>query len=433
MRRTAILIVIAAAAAALVAVAAPAVGIAATVVTVLAGGWVMRRPLAGRLAGDEDRAPSVVRAASEGAAPLEWLEAMPLGVLLLDDDLVVVAVNEAAVSLCGRPRSEIEGGSLIRAIRDHNITEIARERAGVPREVDVRDGQVVRATATRLDQPIGRARHILALEDLTALRHAQRARSDLVANASHELRTPVTAALALAETLESGVEDEDRRHGFHVRLSQEVLRLSEIVEGLLVLSRLESRSDEFVVEPLRPRELLETAARRIEPLLTTGQSIEIPEASDASVDGDRDRVLEVLANLLDNALRVSPDRGTVTLAAFGGEDEVRFEVRDEGPGILPRDRPRIFERFYTGDDSRTASSNNGLGLAIARHIVSRLGGRIWVGDRTPGATLCFTLPLAETPAPGRDDSVREAGIEASRFGPDGQERRTTSSLESCSE
>ena len=422
------LIVIASAAAALVVVGTPAVGVAATVVAVLAGGWVMRR-----LASNEDRAPSVVRTASEAPAPLGWLEAMPLGVLLLDDDLVVVGVNEAAVSLCGRPRSEIEGGSLIRAIRDHNIAEIARERAGVPREVDVRDGQVVRATATRLDQPIGRARHILTLEDLTALRHAQRARSDLVANASHELRTPVTAALALAETLESGVEDEERRHDFHVRLSQEVLRLSEIVEGLLALSRLESRSDEFVVEPLRPRELLETAARRIEPLLNAGQSIEILEASDASVDGDRDRVLEVLANLLDNALRVSPDRGTVTLAAFGGEDEVRFEVRDQGPGILPRDRPRIFERFYTGDESRTASSNNGLGLAIARHIVSRLGGRIWVGDRTPGATLCFTLPLAEMTAPGRDDSVGEAGLEASRIGPDGQERRTTNSLESCSE
>ena len=324
-----------------------------------------------------------------------WLETVPSGLLLLDDELNVIATNQAASELLARPRTDMVGVTLIRATRDHNLVEVAREAAGAAREVDLRDHQIVHATATRLPDPYAGVRVILALEDLTELRHAQRARSDLVANASHELRTPVTAAMALAETLEDGVEDEARRLDFHHRLTQEIGRLNGVIEGLLHLSRLEARTEAFTIEPLVPGELIVTALQRIEPLLTPSQFSVTELHSETPVAGDRERILEVLANLLDNALRVTPPSGTVTLSAVDGEGEVRFEVRDQGPGILPHDRERIFERFYTGDESRTASGNSGLGLAIARHIIARLGGRIWVDERTPGATLCFTLPVSE--------------------------------------
>jgi signal transduction histidine kinase len=115
-------------------------------------------------------------------------------------------------------------------------------------------------------------------------------------------------------------------------------------------------------------------------------------------------VVEVLTNLIDNAIRFSPAGGSVTIEAERSDAMVRFSVRDQGPGILPSDRLRVFERFYTGEDARTtgaARGGTGLGLAIARHIVSRLGGEIWVSDDTPGATLCFTLPL--DPPPTRTD------------------------------
>ena len=101
-------------------------------------------------------------------------------------------------------------------------------------------------------------------------------------------------------------------------------------------------------------------------------------------------------NLLDNAIRYSPPGGTVAVSTSRDDGKARVSVRDQGPGILPSDRLRVFERFYTGEDARTtgpARGGTGLGLAIARHIVSRLGGEIWVSDETPGATLCFTLPL----------------------------------------
>ncbi len=324
-----------------------------------------------------------------------WLETVPSGLFLLDDELNVIATNRAASELLRRSRADMLGVTLIRATRDHNLVEVAREAAGVPREVDLRDRQIVHATATRLPDPFAGVRVILALEDLTDLRHAQRARSELVANASHELRTPVAAAMALAETLEDGVEDEVRRLDFHHRLTEEIRRLNGVIEGLLHLSRLEARTEAFTIESLVPGELLVTALQRIEPLLTPSQTSATELQSATPVAGDRERILEVLANLLDNALRVTPPSGTVTLSAVDSEGEVRFEVRDEGPGILPHDRERIFERFYTGDESRSTSGTSGLGLAIARHIIARLGGRIWVDERTPGATLCFTLPVSE--------------------------------------
>jgi two-component system phosphate regulon sensor histidine kinase PhoR len=146
-------------------------------------------------------------------------------------------------------------------------------------------------------------------------------------------------------------------------------------------------------------DLLVTAAGRIEPLARQRDvRIEVEPSAAPMVRGDRDRVLEVLSNLLDNALRHAPDASRIRLLAQPeGSDSriVVFEVDDDGPGVLPTERERIFERFYTGDRARTAGEGSGLGLAIARHIVQRLGGRIWVTDRTPGATFCFTLPIAE--------------------------------------
>jgi signal transduction histidine kinase len=146
--------------------------------------------------------------------------------------------------------------------------------------------------------------------------------------------------------------------------------------------------------------LLEEARRRIEPVAERKSVSVVCEVAPAPllVLADRERILEVLSNLTDNAVRYSPDGETVTVSAQQEADQVLFAVRDRGPGILPQDRPRVFERFYTGDRARSEGRGTGLGLAIARHIVSRHGGEIWVGDSSRGATLYFTLPAA-TAAP----------------------------------
>jgi len=324
------------------------------------------------------------------------------GVLLLDAENTVIAANTAAAQILGRPRATMTGVSLIRAARDHVFLDVLRESAAEPRQVELGEQRVIFATATPVASDD--IRTVLTLQDMTALRRAERARQDLIANVSHELRTPIAAALALAETLESGVDEPDQHARFSRQLTSEIERLGRIVDRLLRLSRLESRAEEFQLETVNIQELLSEAERRIAPVAER-RSVQMRCEVDPGTPparADRERVLEVLSNLIDNAIRHSPEGGTVRLRARGLEEGVRLDVSDEGPGIAPQDRVRIFERFYTGDRSRGEGMGTGLGLAIARHIVSRLGGEMWVSDEVPGATLSFTLPYPEP-----DDATAE--------------------------
>ena len=341
-----------------------------------------------------ETSPRAVPAAVEAIT-----EALPCGVLLLGADERVLAVNRAAAELAGRPRAELVGISLIRALRHHTLSELVRAPGEVASEAELESGRRVHAAAAFVEA--GSVRCVLVLDDVTELHQARRARTELVGNVSHELRTPLTAARALAETLEQELaegedEPEGREARFATQLVEEIDRLGRIVDRLLRLSRLEAAEESFDVDLLDSAAVLEEAAARIAPLAAArGVRIEVV-AIPLALRADRERLLEVLSNLLDNALRASPPDGAVTLRAFAEGDDVRIEVSDEGVGILPSERDRIFERFYTGDAARAAgAAGTGLGLAIARHIVRRLGGRIWVADRGPGATLCVALPRAE--------------------------------------
>ena len=333
------------------------------------------------------------------------LALLPEGILVVDANEIVLVANPAVARILRRPPEAMEGVTLIRATRDAALVQVLREATGEPRDLSLGDDRLVRAAATRVGMAGVHA--VLTVQDLTALRNAERARSELVANVSHELRTPIAAARALAETLETGVDEADQRQRFHEQLTREIERLGEIVERLLRLSRLESRAEEFDLQPVAVSELLRVAVMRMQPVADVAQVTfsveEEPLGATGEVVTDRERALEVLTNLVDNALRYSPAGGAVTLRAEAMDHAVRLSVRDQGPGILPADRQRVFERFYTADRARGGGTGTGLGLAIARHIMSRLGGEIWVADETPGATLCFTLPRVplnalETPA-----------------------------------
>lgn len=350
-----------------------------------------------------DRAPPPTSALTTDAPALtestlaEVIAPLAEGVVLLDDAETVVAANPAASRIVGRPLETMAGASLIQALRDHGLAEVARRRDAGGDASAVRvsaTGHDVLATATRVQG--GAVRVLLVMEDVTELEHARRARAELVSNMSHELRTPVSAARALAETLQAGVDEADERQRFLDRLVEEIVRLGEMVDRLLRLSRLESGAEPFAEERIEATPLFATAAERIAPLARQREVVvEVDAAGAPAARGDRERVLEVLSNLLDNAVRHSPEGGHVWLRAEADAAGVRFEVRDEGPGILPSDRGRVFERFYTGDQARAAGRGSGLGLSIALHLVQRMGGRIWVVDRAPGATLAFTLPPVE--------------------------------------
>ena len=328
------------------------------------------------------------------------LDRLVEGVFLLDAEQTVRFANTAAAALFDRPREAMVDISLIRATREAELVRVAREADGIAHEITLDLGLVLRVTALALPD----RRTVVTVLDRTAQRRAERARQDLVANISHELRTPITAARALAETLEDGVPDEAQRARFHRQLAGEVDRMQSIVERLIRLSRIEQGDEPFDLAPVVAGGLVREALERVSPpaervgVVLAGQTSDAAAA--ALVFADRERALEVLTNLLDNAIKFSAPGDIVSIGAEPAEGFVRFWVRDDGPGIMPNERLRVFERFYTSDRARTAglATGTGLGLSIARQIVTRHGGEIWVADEPRGTTICFTIPIAPADA-----------------------------------
>ena len=250
-----------------------------------------------------------------------------------------------------------------------------------------------RVTATSQDEvgELARAFNAMASE----LAEVDRARRDLVANASHELRTPITALQAVLENVVDGVEPPDPET-LRTMLKQ-VERLSRLVAQLLDLSRLESGAATLERRTFAVGEVLCDAAdecRLHEPGIDLDVVVDPPGLA---VDGDPDRVHQVVANLLENAVRHSPPGGRVEVRASSTRPgRVTIEVSDEGPGIPDEEAARVFERFYRSDAARSSRSGGaGLGLAIARWIVDLHGGEIRPERREPtGCRMVIVLPGA---------------------------------------
>lgn len=253
-----------------------------------------------------------------------------------------------------------------------------------------------RVTATSRDEvgELARAFNSMAEE----LSQVDRMRRDLVANVSHELRTPITALQAVLENVLDGVE-EPNPETLRAMLSQ-VERLGRLVSQLLDLSQLESGALPLHQQPFEVRDVLDQAAHesRVNAQATSKSvALEVAVSPQSLVaTGDPERVHQVIANLLDNAIRHSPPHGRVVVAARQERDGVRIEVADEGPGIPDEDAARVFERFYRADTARSSSAGGtGLGLSIAKWIVDLHGGRIAVEANEPrGCRMVVSLPGA---------------------------------------
>jgi signal transduction histidine kinase len=223
-------------------------------------------------------------------------------------------------------------------------------------------------------------------EDLASV---DRQRRELVANVSHELRTPVSALRAVLENIVDGVSEPDPATLKTALLQTE--RLAGLVEQLLDLSRIEGGATALRLAPVRVRDFLTVCAEESAMSgLPVTFDIEV-EPPDLAVIADRERLHQVLANLVDNATRHSPDGGTVWLQAHDDPSGIVLDVADEGPGIAPDDRARVFERFHRGGQAQT-DGGTGLGLAIARWVVDLHGGTIRVVDTTVGCRIRVVLP-----------------------------------------
>ena len=236
------------------------------------------------------------------------------------------------------------------------------------------------------------------------LQNLEQSRRDLVANVSHELKTPIAAIRAHLENLLDGVEDPDP-HALQVMLSQ-TERLSRLIEQLLELSRLESgelplQREDVSLAPLVTLVLSEIDVARSYNGVTVES--ELPEDLPA-VDADRERVHQVLFNLLDNAVRFTPPGGAVTVSAHRHDGSVEVQVADTGVGIPPEHLPRLFERFYRADPARSREDGGtGIGLAIARSVVEAHGGHIRAeSELGKGSVFTFDLPVASAARNRRD-------------------------------
>ena len=223
----------------------------------------------------------------------------------------------------------------------------------------------------------------------------ERLRRDLVANVSHELKTPISAIRAHLENLQDGVEQPDP--ALLAAMVRQSERLSGLVDQLLDLSRLESGDVPLKLEPVHVRPLVDQVASEIE-VARSARAIRLENlvASDLPpIQADRERIHQVLFNLLDNACRFSPPGSAVTVRAIRLNGSFEVVVEDDGPGIPQEHLARVFERFYRVDPARSREDGGtGIGLAIAKSVVEAHGGTIWAESPGNGARFRFVLPVA---------------------------------------
>ncbi|EKS4551230.1 PAS domain-containing protein [Listeria monocytogenes] len=239
---------------------------------------------------------------------------------------------------------------------------------------------------------------ILLLHDITQIRHLENVRSEFVTNVSHELKTPVTALKGFAETLLDGaMYDEVLLKKFLTIIKEESDRLHRLIMDILALSRIEQNPVAENVELVDVDEVIEQSARTIFEMATEKNiRVTIPEKTSASVmiETNRDKLQQIVINLLSNAINYTPVDGKVEVKLIEQEAEVIIEVTDNGIGIPAKDIDRVFERFYRVDKARSRhSGGTGLGLSIVKHLVENCGGRIEVESQEEvGSTFRVTLP-----------------------------------------
>ncbi|MEO8230230.1 MAG: ATP-binding protein [Chloroflexota bacterium] len=336
------------------------------------------------------------------------LDIIGVGIVRLDDDLLVEVANAAAHQFLGRQAGSLIGRSAIEAFIDpaiEAVAETARESGAASGELTLRrdDGPTLLVRARR--SPF---RGVwLIMEDVSELRRLQRIRTEFIDNLSHELRTPLTSVSLLAETLvreadAAGQAIPPRMRDRIGKIEVETDHLVQMVEELLDLSRIESGGPMVMLDEVDLRRLAIAAVERLR-LFAERQGVdlrtEVPETV-PPIRGAEDRLGQVLVNLLHNAVKFSPDGGIVTVRVRPSVADVVVSVEDHGIGIARADQARIFERFYKADKARRRGGGTGLGLAIARRVVEAHGGRINVAsEEGRGATFSFSFPaLPEHPA-----------------------------------
>jgi len=345
-----------------------------------------------RRAGTAVENAQLYREVEERAQAARVLETVGDGVFLVDDGGIVRLWNRAAEAISGIRRDEVVGHSLTALLPGWERVSTRAETMPLERDGSER---WVSISGVSFDEGV-----VYAFHDITEERGLEQMRQDLVATVSHELRTPLAAIFGSAVTLNrDDIElQQDIREKLLSVIVDESARLTTIVNDLLLASRLDAGKLEVQIESCDARALTESVVDAARTHLPEGIRIELePVADDVPpVAADEAQLRQVLDNLLDNAVKYSPAGGDVRLSVAAADDGVRFGVADVGLGVPTAEQGRIFEKFYRLDPDMTGGiGGTGLGLYIARELVRRVSGRIWVEPNEGGGSIFYVeLPAA---------------------------------------
>lgn len=316
-----------------------------------------------------------------------WLQIAELAsqemLIAVDRQLRVRSANPAALQHFGPLPLE---RTLMLYVRSLELDELARQvlesdDPDVLERVVRLDRRPFRARLARADEGVG-----IAMLDVAEMQRLGRARQDMVANLSHELRTPLTALRLLADTLQAPVgKDPATALDLASKIGAEVDTLSQMTREMLDLTAIESGRQVIRLAPSRLSEIVQMAVKRLSDQASRRKiRIDADIPAGLEVLADADQAARAVGNVLDNAVKFSPDAAAIEVRGRAEPDGefVTLSVADEGPGIPPDELDRIFERFFRGDRSR-GTPGTGLGLAIVRHILSAHGGEAWAEDREP--------------------------------------------------
>ncbi|MEU1212886.1 sensor histidine kinase [Streptomyces sp. NPDC005791] len=377
-----------------VAAAAAIAGLCTGVIAMLAFRWSER----------EQRRPTRTSLRPDGNAALPpgvdtVLSVLSSSAVVLDESDSVVKASSAAYALGLVRGGRLSVESMLHMARDtRRDGEIRQVELDLPRRGTGR-GEAL-AVSARV-APLGSRLVLLLVEDLTEARRIEAVRRDFVANVSHELKTPTGALSLLSEAVMDASDDPEAVRRFAGRMEIEATRLTNLVQELIDLSRVQNDDPLEDAEPVRVEELVVEAIDRCR---QQAGSKQITMASGGTADlfvwGNRSQLAAALGNLVENAVNYSPARTRVGIAArklpAAGGDLIEIAVTDQGIGISEKDRERVFERFYRVDPARSrATGGTGLGLAIVKHVAASHGGEVTVWS-SEGQGSTFTLRLPES-------------------------------------
>ncbi|MBI2803696.1 MAG: HAMP domain-containing protein [Planctomycetes bacterium] len=330
------------------------------------------------------------------------LSSMVEGVIAIDGEQDILFANDRAGLMLDFSTTNAAGRKLWEIVRQRAVLDLVqatlRESSESPRNLEFIEaaGKSLMLHVAQLPGESARGA-VLVFHDTTELRRLERLRQEFVANVSHELKTPLSVIAACVETLiDGGMDDVENRGRFLQRVLEESHRLHALILDLLSLARIESGDQHWILKPLLVADLVQASIDRHQARARgKKQTLTLDSSAKASVQvmADQEALSEILDNLVDNAVKYTPEGGVIRLNWWPEDGHVNLEVQDTGIGIPESDLPRIFERFYRVDKARSREmGGTGLGLSIVKHLVQAMQGGIRASS-TLGQGSTFTVRL----------------------------------------